>query len=125
MDKDKLTDKEEETMLLIWEYGPCAVKELLEHFPDPKPHINTLSTFVRTLEQKGYVGHEQGRNGGFNYFALKPKADYRRGALGKMVKRYFGSAFTLVSNLVESEELDADQLRELLDMVENRKEERK
>lgn len=119
---EKLTDKEEETMILLWEFGPCPVKELLEHFPEPKPHVNTLSTFVRALEQKGYVGHEPGRYGGFNYFAVKSKSDYRRGALGKVMKRYFGSAFSLVSNLVDDEQLDAAQLRQLLEMVENRKE---
>lgn len=117
---EKLTDKEEETMLLLWEYGPCPVKELLKHFTDPKPHINTLSTFVRALEQKGYVSHEQGRYGGFNYFAIKPKTDYSRGALGKVVSRFFGNAFSLVSNLVEDEQLDANELRKLLEMVESK-----
>lgn len=118
--QEKLTDKEEETMLLLWEFGPCPVKVLLEHFSEPKPHINTLSTFVRSLEQKGYVGHEQGRYGGFNYFAIKHKTDYCRSTLGKVVKRYFGNAFSLVSNLVEDEQIDATQLRQLLQMVENR-----
>lgn len=117
---EKLTDKEEETMLLLWEYGPCPVKDLLEHFSEPKPHINTLSTFVRSLEQKGYVGHKQGRYGGFNYYAVKRKSDYRRGALGKVMARFFGNPFSLVSNLVEEEQLDADQLRQLLEMIESR-----
>ncbi len=119
---DKLTEKEEETMLLLWEHGPCSVKELLEYFSEPRPHINTLSTFVRLLEQKGFVGHKQGRNGGYNYFAIQPKSEYRSSALSKVMKRYFGSAFSMVSNLVEEEQLDADQLRTLLDMVEKKKE---
>lgn len=123
METYKLTDKEEETMALLWEYGPCSVKELMNHFSEPKPHINTLSTFVRSLEQKGFVGHEQGAYGGFNYFAVKPISDYRRGVLGKVVRRFFGNAFSLASNLVEEEQLDADQLRQLLDMIERRKEE--
>ena len=87
---EKLTDKEEETLTLLWEYGPCAVKELLAHFSEPKPHVNTLSTFVRSLEHKGYVGHEPGRYGGFNYFATCSKSDYRRGVLSKIVQRFIG-----------------------------------
>ncbi len=121
MEQEKLTDKEEETMLLLWEHGPCAVKDLVQYYSEPRPHINTVSTFVRTLEKKGYVGHEQGRYGGFNYFALKPKSEYRRSAIGRLVDRYFGNCFSMVSHLIEDEQIDAKQLRQLLDMVENKK----
>lgn len=120
MNQEKLTEKEEETMLLLWEHGPCPVKDLLPYFSEPQPHINTVSTFVRTLEKKRFVGHEPGRYGGFNYFAIKPKSDYRRTAVGRMIKRYFGNCFSMVSQLVEDEEIDARQLRQLLDMIENR-----
>lgn len=120
-EKEKLTDKEEETMLLLWEHGPCPVKDLIQYYSDPKPHINTVSTFVRALESKGYVGHEQGRYGGFNYFAIKPKTDYRRNAVGRLVNRYFGNCFSMVSQLVEEEQIDATQLRQLLEMVEKKK----
>lgn len=118
---EKLTDKEEETMILLWKYGPCAVKDLLQYYSEPRPHINTVSSFVRTLEKKGYVGHEQGRYGGFNYFAIKPIKEYRRNAVGKLVNQYFGNCFSMISQLVEDEQIDADQLRQLLDMVENKK----
>lgn len=121
MEQERLTDKEEETMLLLWEHGPCAVKDLLQYYSEPRPHINTVSSFVRTLEKKGYVGHVQGRYGGFNYFALKPKSEYRRSAIGKMVDRYFGNCFSMVSHLVKDEQINADQLRELLDMIEKKK----
>lgn len=119
--QEKLTDKEEETMLLLWKHGPCAVKDLMKHYSEPRPHINTISTFIRTLEKKGYVGHEQGKYGGFNYFAIKPIKEYRRNAVGKFVKQYFGNCFSMTSQLVEDEEIDAEQLRQLLDMVENKK----
>lgn len=121
--RDKLTDKEEETMLLLWEHGPCSVKDLMQYYSEPKPHINTVSTFVRSLEAKGYVGHEQGRYGSFNYFAVRPKQDYRRSALGRLIDRYFGSSFSLVSQLVKEQQLDSRQLRELLDMVEKEEKE--
>ena len=48
-------------------------------------------------------------------------ADYGRNTVGKIVKRYFGSPFSLVSNLIEDEQIDAEQLRQLLGMVENKK----
>lgn len=119
-DKEKMTEKEEETMLLIWEHGPCSVKELVKHYPEPRPHINTVSSFVRALEAKGYIEHEQGRYGAFNYFAIKSRTEYRKNAIGKMIGKYFGNYFSLVSHLVKEEKIDADQLRQLLDMVENK-----
>ena len=44
-----LTGKEEEIMGFFWEKGPLFVKEILEFYDEPRPHFNTLSTFVRTL----------------------------------------------------------------------------
>ena len=46
----KLTKKEEEIMNLFWDKGAMFVRELLEHYDEPKPHFNTLSTMVRNLE---------------------------------------------------------------------------
>ena len=50
----KLTKKEEEIMNLFWDKGAMFVRELLEHYDEPKPHFNTLSTMVRNLEANGY-----------------------------------------------------------------------
>lgn len=118
--KEKLTEKEEETMFLLWEYGPCTVKDLLNHYREPRPHINTVSSFVRTLEAKGYVDHRQGRYGSFQYYAVAPKEDYQRNAIGRLVDRCFGSCFSMVSRLVEDRRINADELRQLLDMVDKK-----
>ena len=56
--KQELTAKEEEAMNIFWQHGPQFVKEMVAFYDDPKPHINTLSTVVRTLEEKGYVSHK-------------------------------------------------------------------
>lgn len=123
-EKEKLTEKEEEIMLMLWEHGLCSVKELTSFYPDPKPHVNTVSTFVRLLEKKGYVGHEPRRSGGYNYFALKKKSEYRRNTVGRFIKNYFGSCFSMVSQLVEEEQIDAEQLRQLIEIVEKKKREK-
>ena len=52
-----LTAKEEEIMGFFWEKGPLFVKQMLEFYDEPRPHFNTVSTFVRMLEDKGYVSH--------------------------------------------------------------------
>ena len=55
---ERLTRREEELMQCFWAHGPLFVRELVEMAPDPKPHFNTLSTMVRTLETKGYLSHK-------------------------------------------------------------------
>ena len=116
----KLTEKEEEIMLRIWEYGPCSVKTIIDHLPDPKPHFNTVSTFVRILEQKGYVGRTESNARGFLYYATLPKSSYRKNAVRKLVSDYFGSSFSMLSALVSDNEITPEQLRELLDMIEKK-----
>ena len=56
--KSLLTPREEEVMQMLWTWGPQFVRELLERYPDPRPHFNTVSTVIRNLEDKGFVDHE-------------------------------------------------------------------
>ena len=52
-----LSAREEEIMGFFWEKGPLFVKEIVGLYEEPRPHFNTLSTFVRALEEKGYLSH--------------------------------------------------------------------
>ncbi len=114
----KLTEKEEEIMLRIWEYGPCSVKTIIDHLPDPKPHFNTVSTFVRILESKGCIERQESNGRGFLYSAVIPKKSYFKNILHRMAVDYFGSSFSMISALVSDNEITPEQLRELLDMIE-------
>ena len=118
--KDKLTPKEEELMQLLWEHGPILISKLVELYPDPKPHFNTVSTVVRRLEAKGFVGHNE-VNGSYHYFAKVEKDYFRRRSFGNFIKNYFGgSYYGAVSALVEEEKISAEELKELLRLVEHR-----
>ncbi len=59
METEKLTNKEEEVMQVLWAMEKAFVKDMLPHFDDPPLHYNTLSTLIRKLEDKGYVAHRQ------------------------------------------------------------------
>lgn len=117
--KERLTPKEEELMRLLWEHGPIAVSQLVELYPEPRPHVNTISTVVRRLESKGYVGHSE-VGGSFRYSAVPQKEEYRSRSLGDFIKNYFGgSYFGAVSALVQEEKITAEELKELLSLIEN------
>lgn len=118
--KNLLTPKEEELMQLLWEHGPISVSRLVELYPEPKPHFNTISTVMRRLEAKGFVAHNDA-NGSFQYYAVAEKDDIRNKSFSSLIKNYFGgSYYGVVSALVAEEKISAEELKELLDMVERK-----
>jgi len=116
---ERLTRREEELMQCFWAHGPLFVRELVEMAPEPKPHFNTLSTMVRTLETKGYLSHKA-FGSTYQYYPVVSEAEFSRRTLGNVIRRYFENSYMgVVSALVEEEKISADDLRELLDRIEN------
>ena len=118
----KITKKEEEIMNFFWKKGELFVKQILEFYPDPKPHYNTVSTMVRTLEEKGFLGYHAFGNT-YQYYSLISKEVYNQKNLRNMVKQHFGNSYKrVVSKLVEEEDLSLDDLKDLVREIEqNRK----
>lgn len=113
----KLTDREEEIMTILWNNGPMFVREIIEQFDDPKPHFNTISTFVRLLESKGYVTHSK-FGSSYRYEAAISRDEFSRTTLRDVVNRYFGSSIKAsVSALVKDEQLSDDELRQIVETV--------
>lgn len=119
----KLTEREAEIMEILWEHGPMFVREMLTCYPDPRPHVNTVSTTVRILEGKGYVDHEP-VCGSYRYRAVASPSDFAGRSLAQVIKSYFrGSASAAVSALVKEEKISVEELRLIIDMVEQNKNE--
>ena len=119
----KLTNKEKEIMDLYWQHGPMFVRELLEHYDEPRPHFNTLSTIVRILEREGFLGHKQYGNT-YQYYPLVTEAEYGRSTMAGIIKNYFNDSYlSAVSSFVKEEKISVEELRELIDEIEesNRK----
>ncbi|QJW87903.1 BlaI/MecI/CopY family transcriptional regulator [Spirosoma taeanense] len=119
---EKLTAKEEEVMQVLWKMEPCYVKDMVPEFTNPPLHYNTVSTIVRNLEEKGYVGHRAYGNT-HEYYAVVAKEDYQnRFVLKKVVSEYFDNSYkNLVSYFAQHEKISADELREILAMIEQKK----
>ncbi len=115
---EKLTAKEEEVLGLFWKKGPLYVREIVELYEDPKPHFNTISTIVRALEEKGYVGHTP-KGKSYQYYAIVAEEDMGKKSLSSIVGRYFKNSYLrVVSSLVEDGNIPVEDLRKLLDEVE-------
>jgi BlaI family transcriptional regulator, penicillinase repressor len=117
----KITTKEEEIMNFFWDKGELFVKQLLEFYPEPRPHYNTVSTMVRTLEEKGFVGYHSFGNT-YQYYPLITKEEYHSRNLRAMIKKHFGNSFKrVVSTLIEEEDLSLEELKELIREIEKKR----
>lgn len=116
----KLTNKEEEIMHILWKLEKAFVKDVLEEIKDDKPHYNTLSTIIRNLEDKKYVGHNAYGNT-HQYFPVVTREEYRKGFMNTAIENYFNNSYkSMVSFFAKEEKISADELREILDMIENK-----
>ena len=107
-------------MQVLWTVGRGFVKDLLEQYPDPKPHYNTLSTMIRMLEEKGYVGHKVYGNT-HEYFPLIQMEEYRKEFMSDLVDHYFGSYLNVVSFFAQEQNISVKELKEIIDMIEKGK----
>lgn len=116
--RQTLTDKEAVIMNLLWDNGPLFVREMLEKYPEPKPHFNTIATTVRILEGKGYVDHEVfGPTHRFR--AIANRQDFRDKSLAKVISDYFDNSYrSVVSMLVKEEKISVEDLKEIIEMME-------
>jgi predicted transcriptional regulator len=113
----ELTKAEEQVMQILWSLGKGFVKDVIEQFPEPKPIYNSVSTIIRILEKKGFVGYTAyGKT--HEYYPLIQKSEYQRFFLKNFVSGYFGGSFKrMVSFFAKEEELDVKELEDLVQYV--------
>ena len=90
-----LTKAEEQVMQILWNEKEGFVKDLLQHFPEPKPAYNTVSTIIRILEKKGFVDHRSfGKS--HQYYPLISREQYRNERFDGLMKDYFNNSMKQV-----------------------------
>lgn len=112
-----LTKAEEQIMQILWSLKKGFVKDILEKFQNPKPAYNTVSTIVRILEKKEFIGHTAyGKT--HEYFPLISKDSYKSFCLKSMMAGYFNGSFkNLVSFFAQENNLNIKEVEKLLTYV--------
>jgi len=107
-------------MQALWKLEKAFVKDILAELPE-KQHYNTISTIVRNLEDKGYVSHNAfGKT--HQYYPVVSKEDYTKRFMNLAMKRYFNNNYkNMVSFFAKEEKISAEELREILEIIENKK----
>jgi predicted transcriptional regulator len=116
-----LTKSEDQIMQVLWNLKKAYVKDIIEQLPSPKPAYTTVSTIVRILHKKGFVGYTAyGKT--HEYCPLVPKEKYAHFCLNNLVKGYFGSSFqNLVSFFASENNMDVRDIDELIKELQNQK----
>lgn len=118
---EKLTPTEEQAMQAIWKTGEGHVKLFLEHISPPKPPYTTLASTIKNLEKKGYLTSRLVGNT-YLYQQAISEEEYKNKFLFSVVQSYFASSYkNLVSFFVQQHKLSAQELKEIIDMIEGKK----
>jgi BlaI family transcriptional regulator, penicillinase repressor len=105
-------------MQVLWDRGRATAREITDqiNLSEPIAH-STVQTLLRGLEEKGAASHDsEGRT--FTFFALVAESEFKQSATQDLLHRVFGGSVQgLVSHLLESESVSADQLTELRKLI--------
>ena len=125
MSTQTLTKAEEQIMQVLWKLQKAFVKDIIEELPSPKPHYNTVSTLVKILISKEFVGFTAyGKS--HQYHPLVDKEDYSRRTMRKYLKGYFQGSFTnMVSFFAKDKDVSIQELESLLEEIKKAKKEKK
>jgi len=114
-----LTRAEEQVMQVLWKIKKGFVKDILEHFDDPKPAYNTVSTIVRILQEKGFVTHKAyGRT--HEYYPVVTKSEYSKSHLSTFVNDYFSNSFEkMVSFFAKEKSISLNEMEEIMKIMDS------
>jgi len=120
-----LTRAESELMNLLWDQPQgVSINDLVALYPEPQPARTTVATFLKILEAKGYVEHrrQDGTGRTFVYSPLLTRERYVKCVLQDVRDTVFGSSVKkMLSFFVQNEEISDEELREILNMINDAK----
>jgi len=107
-----LTAAEENLMNILWRLETAYMRNILEQFEEPKPHQNTVSTFLKILVEKDFLTTEkEGRI--FKYSVAVPFSDYKNFMLKNFLHNYFNdSGKDLLQNLIDEDLVTIEDLEQ-------------
>lgn len=118
MKKLSLTKAEEEVMHFLWDLQKGFLKDIVQKFPEPRPAYTTVSTVIRVLVRKGFIGFKTyGKTN--EYFPLIAKQKYFTSRLKPMVSNYLNSPEAFAS-FFTNENLSLSEMEEIKRIVDQK-----
>ena len=112
----QLTRAEEQLMHIIWSLKKGFLKNIVESFPEPKPAYTTVSTVIRVLTKKGFIGFRSyGKTN--EYFPVITKSDYFKGSVKPMISNYIEGSPVRLASFFTNESMTLTELEEIRQLV--------
>lgn len=119
MEKKKLTRSEEQVMHILWELGRGFLKNIVERFPEPRPAYTTVSTVIRVLVKKGFIGFRT--YGKINeYYPLITKAQYFNSRIKPSISNYMEDPAAIFASYFSNTKLSLVELQEIKELIEEK-----
>ncbi len=118
---EKLTHQEEELLLIIFQQGKGFIRDFISHLEEPGTPYTTVASVVKNLERKGYVkGIRYGNV--YEYSPTMEESEYKSKFMSGVVRNYFENSYKeMVSFFVEKQKISAEELQEIIHLIENKK----
>jgi BlaI family transcriptional regulator, penicillinase repressor len=114
-----LTRAEEQVMQFLWEIEKGFLKDIIEKFPDPKPAYTTVSTVIRVLVKKEFIGYKT--YGKVNeYFPLVSKSRYFQNRIKPMISNYINGSPETFASFFNNNKLTLTELEEIRNLVDDK-----
>jgi BlaI family transcriptional regulator, penicillinase repressor len=115
----ELTKAEEQVMQYLWEIEKGFLKDILEKFPEPRPAYTTVSTVIRVLVRKKFIGYKT--YGKINeYYALVSKAKYFQNRIKPIISNYINSSPENLASFFNTNKLSLTELEELRIIIDDK-----
>jgi len=119
MESKELTKAEEQVMQFLWKVKKGFLKGIVDQFPIPKPAYTTVSTVIRVLVKKGYIGYNTyGKTN--EYFPLVSKSDYFQKHVKSIIANHFHGSAPEFASFFANEQLNLSELEEIKKMIEEK-----
>lgn len=117
---EKLTNQEEEMLLIIFQQGRGFIKDFIQRMEEPTPPYTTVASIVKNLERKGFVkGKRYGNT--YEYSPLMEESEFKSKFMSNVVQNYFENSYKeMVSFFVEKQKISAEELQEIIQLIEKK-----
>ena len=118
MESKELTKAEEQVMQYLWNVQKGFLKDIVDQFPIPRPAYTTVSTVIRVLVKKGFIGYNT--YGKINeYYPLVSKSDYFQNHVRSIIDHFFNGSAPEFASFFANEQLNLSELEEIKKLIED------
>ncbi len=119
MESKELTKAEEQVMQYLWAVKKGFLKDIVDQFPVPKPAYTTVSTVIRVLVKKEFIGYTTyGKI--HEYYPLISKSDYFQNHVKLLINNFFNGSAPEFASFFANEQLNLSELEEIQKMIEEK-----